>query len=154
MKILLVIPCNKRMVTRCGKESLLPNARTRSMFEQVKGKLSAYLWGGVGGIVLTLIVGFTWGGLYTAPGAQKLAQETATEAVNATLLPFCATAFVAQATPEQKAALISTSSSYEQANAIGSIVKLPNVKEMDYKLRSACADEAVKLLTPTAAAQG
>jgi hypothetical protein len=46
-------------------------------------------WGVVIGSVLTMIVGFSWGGWTTSGTANRLAMNQATTAVTAALVPFC-----------------------------------------------------------------
>ena len=46
-------------------------------------------WGFVIGSIVTMIVGFSWGGWTTSSGADRLAQERSTTAVTAALVPVC-----------------------------------------------------------------
>lgn len=57
------------------------------------------LWGAVAGAIATSIVGFSYLGWTTAGTAEKLAQETASTAVVAALVPFCVVK--AEADPNQ-----------------------------------------------------
>jgi hypothetical protein len=50
-------------------------------------------WSWVGAIVLTLIVGFAWGGWVTGGTAQKMAEKMADDAVMKRLAPICVLQF-------------------------------------------------------------
>jgi alpha/beta superfamily hydrolase len=66
--------------------------------------ITRFLQGAAAGVVVTLIVGFTWGGWVTSATAMK----TTDAAVNATQVtlysPVCVERYMAKATPEQRAA--------------------------------------------------
>jgi hypothetical protein len=47
------------------------------------------LWGALGGAVLTMIVGFSWGGWMTGGSAQAMAAAEARQATVAALVPVC-----------------------------------------------------------------
>jgi hypothetical protein len=47
------------------------------------------LWGALGGAVLTMIVGFSWGGWVTGGSAQAMATAEARTATIAALVPVC-----------------------------------------------------------------
>lgn len=72
-------------------------------------------WGAVLGSILTMIVGFGWGGWVTGGTSAQLARQRADTAVTAALVPLC----VAQSKADRGAAkkmaeLKAISSSYEQ----------------------------------------
>ena len=115
-------------------------------------KLKYAVSGAIAVVGIALLIGFTWGGWYSAGGAQKLAQETADAAVIKALVPVCAAEYVKTATDADKADFMKAAS-YSQNDAVEKLVKLPGMKSMSYDLRRGCAESAVKLLTASAAAK-
>lgn len=57
---------------------------------QLQGRMiKTGLWGAVAGSVITMILGFGWGGWTTGGTAQQLAVKQADTAVTAALVPIC-----------------------------------------------------------------
>jgi hypothetical protein len=76
-------------------------------------------WGFILGSVLTMIVGFTWGGWTTSGSADRLALERSTTAVTAALVPMCLEKSKADPASSKKlTALKAMTSSYEQRDAV------------------------------------
>jgi hypothetical protein len=73
------------------------------------------VWGAVWGSIVTMIVGFTYGGWMTAGTADRLARQHADTAVTAALVPVCVAHSKAdQAAGKKLAELRAMTSSYEQ----------------------------------------
>ena len=82
-----------------------------------KFKLGA--WGFVLGSIVTMIVGFAWGGWTTGSGADRLAMERSTAAVTAALVPVCLERSKADPAGAKKlVALKALTSSYDQRDAV------------------------------------
>jgi len=110
-------------------------------------------WGVVAGVILTLIVGFWLAGWYTAGSAQKLASDTADNAVVDALAPICAADFQSSATNDQKATLTKTAT-YDRADLIKKVVgTIPGQKEISAPLANACGDAIEKLAAKSATAK-
>jgi hypothetical protein len=76
-------------------------------------------WGVVIGSVVTMILGFGWGGWTTGGSAERMAMERATTAVTAALLPVCLDKSKADpARAEKLVALRAMTSSWEQRDAV------------------------------------
>jgi type VI protein secretion system component VasK len=76
-------------------------------------------WGFVIGAVVTMVVGFSWGGWTTSSTADRLAMERATTAVTAALVPVCVEKSKADPAQAKKlVALKALSSSYAQRDAV------------------------------------
>jgi hypothetical protein len=71
-------------------------------------------WACVACIVLTIVVGFAWGGWVTGGKAQKMADETAHDAVIARLAPICVAQFNQDPGKEQKLEELREASSYQR----------------------------------------
>jgi len=110
-----------------------------------KYKLGA--WGFVVGSIVTMIVGFSWGGWTTGSGADRLATERSTAAVTAALVPVCLEKSKADPAGVKKlVALKALTSSYDQRDAVvqgGWATFGPGEANRD--VAEACASELVKV---------
>ena len=79
---------------------------------------SLLLWALVAGVVLTLIIGFAWGGWMTRSAASKLADATASAAVAARLAPICVAQFNLDPDKDAKLLEMSTLSSSKRAEYV------------------------------------
>jgi hypothetical protein len=76
-------------------------------------------WGFVVGSIVTMIVGFSWGGWSTGSTADRVALERSTAAVTAALVPVCLEKSKADPARTKKiGALKALTSSYEQRDAV------------------------------------
>jgi hypothetical protein len=76
-------------------------------------------WGVVVGAIVTMIVGFSWGGWTTGSSADRVAMERSTTAVTAALVPVCLEKSKADPARAKKlVALRALTSSYEQREAV------------------------------------
>jgi hypothetical protein len=104
-------------------------------------------WGVVVGSVLTMLLGFNWGGWTTSGTTDRIAMDRSTAAVTAALVPVCLEKSKADPGVAKKVtALRELTSTYEQRNAVvrdgwatvGGGEANPNVAE-------ACATELLKV---------
>ena len=103
------------------------------------------------GAVVSMVIGFTWGGWITSGTADKLAAEEAKTAVLAALVPICVEQF--QHNSEAKAnlaALQKISSNWEQGQYVekGGWATPPGATSADYHLARLCAEKLVQAKTP------
>jgi hypothetical protein len=111
-----------------------------------KFKLGA--WGFVVGSIVTMIVGFSWGGWRTGGGADRLAMERSTAAVTAALLPVCLEKSKTDPAGAKKlVALKALSSSYDQRDAVvqGGWATFGS-SEANRDVAEACAAELLKVV--------
>ena len=66
--------------------------------------LTRLLQGALAGVVVTLVVGFTWGGWVTGGTANKMTSDAVEATQVALYSPVCVERYMAKATPEQRAA--------------------------------------------------
>jgi hypothetical protein len=77
------------------------------------------VWGFVGGSVVTMIVGFAWGGWTTGGTAERMAMERADAAVTAALVPVCLEKSKADpAVATKVGALKALNTTYERRDAV------------------------------------
>jgi alpha/beta superfamily hydrolase len=104
-------------------------------------------WGFVIGSIVTMIVGFSWGGWTTSSTADRLAMERSTAAVTAALVPVCLEKSKADpAAPKKLVALKALTSSYEQRDAVvqGGWATIGK-GEANRDVAEACASELMKV---------
>jgi hypothetical protein len=105
------------------------------------------IWGAIGGAVLTMLVGFYWGGWQSAGSADRMAKEMSDKKVITALAPFCVDQFVKSADAAQKADLYKLTRDYERGSFLekGGWTGLPGSKETNWGVGRACGDLLVAL---------
>lgn len=66
---------------------------SRQQWNQARPTKTLFFWSLVGVVVLTMIIGFNWGGWTTDANAQKLADASVKTAVSQRLAPICVAQF-------------------------------------------------------------
>lgn len=96
------------------------------------------IWGLVLGAVLTMTVGFAWGGWRTSGGAQSMSSE----AVMASQAAICVAQFMKQPNPEQKLKEFGEISTWQRAEAIekGGWDKMPGQDKAGWSVARSCAE--------------
>jgi len=102
------------------------------------GKIKYGIWGLVVGAVITMIIGFAWGG-WTTFGTRK---TMTAEAVLASQAAICVAQFMKQPNHEEKLKELAELDSWKRAEFIekGGWDKMPGQKKADYAVSRACAD--------------
>jgi hypothetical protein len=101
-------------------------------------------WSWVVSIVLTMIIGFAWGGWVTGKTAQTLAQNMADKAVAERLAPMCVLQFNADPGKDQKLGELKAGNSWSRGDYVQKQgwATMPGEEKPDRKV----AEECVKLL--------
>ena len=109
---------------------------------EVPAQTKPAVWGAVGGAILTLIVGFYWGGWQTTSSANRMANEQSATKVIAALAPFCVDRFLKSADAAQSAELLKFATDYERGSFLekGGWTSLPGTKETNWGVGRACGD--------------
>lgn len=81
----------------------------------IKTDLKPALMGAIAGAVIAAVVGFTAGGWMTGGSAKKMAEQSASSAVVAALVPICVNQFQQTIDASAKQAELVKISSYDQA---------------------------------------
>ena len=105
------------------------------------------IWGAVIGTVLTMIIGFGWGGWVTAGTADEVARQQASAAVTSALIPFCvAKAKMDPAGPKKLGELRAIDYSYarEQFVMEAGWASMPGSEEPHRQVAEACASQLIK----------
>jgi hypothetical protein len=103
--------------------------------------LTRLLQGAAAGAVITMIVGFNWGGWVTGGTARTMTQSSSTAAVVAALSPICVDKFKHSAEATNNMAELLKVSSYQQASFIekGGWATTPGSDTSNYAVAQACA---------------
>jgi hypothetical protein len=84
----------KRMPVETGKvETVQSKPSLGERWRNAQPTKTTLFWACLTSIILTIVVGFTWGGWVTAGSAQKTAQTMANDAVIQRLAPICIAQF-------------------------------------------------------------
>jgi hypothetical protein len=105
------------------------------------------VWGVVIGSVLTMIIGFSWGGWVTASTAGSDARQQAEAAVTSALVPFClANAKTDPEGSKKIGELRKLSYSYEQEQFVmtSGWATLPGSQEPNREVADACTSQLLK----------
>lgn len=98
-------------------------------------------WAWLGSIVLTMIIGFTWGGWVTGGTAETMATKMANDAVVQRLAPICVVQFNQDAEKDQKLTEFQEISSYQRAAFVEKQgwATMVDEEKPDRKVADACA---------------
>jgi hypothetical protein len=101
-------------------------------------------WSWVASIVVTMIIGFTWGGWVTGGTARKMADVIGEDAVVKRLAPMCVLQFRQDVKKDQKLKGLKETGTWEKTEFVKKQgwATMPGEREPDGKV----ADECVKLL--------
>ena len=93
------------------------------------------------GILFTLVVGFKYGGWYTAGQAEKFAQERTEAAQIALLTPACVKSFMAQTDYAAKKTELLATQEYQRDNLLpAELITLPGSTYRNYNVARGCLD--------------
>ena len=109
-----------------------------SMNPETGGKIKFGVWGLICGAVITMIIGFAWGGWTTGGTSRQRTQET----VLATRAAICVAQFIKDPNYNEKLKELKTLSSYERRTFIekGGWDKMPGEQKASSTVSQACAD--------------
>jgi hypothetical protein len=118
---------------------------------QVRAWLKPGIWGAVVGSILTMIVGFGWGGWTTSSTSLRVAMTQADAAVTAALVPICLAGEKADVGRAKKLGeLTAITSPYEQTEFVmkAGWATFPGQEDPNRAVAEACA--STLLATPAA----
>ena len=98
-------------------------------------------WSWVASIILTMIIGFAWGGWVTGGTARKVATEAAEEAVVLRLAPICIVQFKQDPAKDQKLKDLKATDSWKRSDFVAQQgwATIPGEEKPDSKVADACA---------------
>jgi hypothetical protein len=113
-------------------------------WDEARPTKTAVFWSWVASIILTMIIGFAWGGWVTGGTAQKMAETMAGNAVVQRLAPICVFQFNQDPGKDQKLIELQEARAYQRDDYVKDQgwATMPGEEEPDSKV----ADECAKLL--------
>ena len=137
------------MVNAAGKKSFFSPFVEEHMNLSRKSLLPIWtkqaVWSAVIGSVVTMIVGFSWGGWVTNRSASDMARQQSTLAVVNALAPFCAEKFRNASDATEKFAELRKASSWSQSDIVSKTGAATfDGKSPDTAVAKACADLLLK----------
>jgi hypothetical protein len=102
---------------------------------------TAVVWSCIASIIMTMIVGFTWGGWVTGGTALKMAEASGEDAIVKRLAPVCVVQFKQDARKMQKLQGLKETGTWEQADFVKKQgwATMPGEQEPDSKVAGECA---------------
>lgn len=128
----------ERAEKRAAEEKVASRSERWSSAQPSKTML---VWSCIGAVVLTLLIGFQWGGWQTAAGAEKMATTAADAAVVEQLAPICVAQFNLDPERAQKLVALQESSTYQRAGYVTDQqwATMPGDEKPLNKVAEACA---------------
>jgi hypothetical protein len=116
----------------------------RKWWQEARPTKTVVFWSWIGSIILTMIVGFTWGGWVTGRTARTMAEDMAEDAVIERLAPICVAQFNQDPGKDQKLEELRETGSYQRRTYVQDQgwATMPGEEEPDRKV----VDECVRLL--------
>jgi hypothetical protein len=116
----------------------------KKWWSEARPTKTAVFWSWMASIVLTMIIGFAWGGWVTGGTARRLAEDIAKDAVVERLAPICVSQFNEDPEKDLKLEELKKASSYERRGYVQEQgwATMPGEEEPDRQV----VDECVKLL--------
>jgi hypothetical protein len=108
------------------------------MKPEMAGKVKFGVWGIVCGAVVTMIIGFGWGGWSTSSSSQKMTDK----AVLVSQAAICVAQFMKEPNHEQRLKEIGAIDSWKRSEFIekGGWDKMPGQEKASYSVARACAE--------------
>jgi hypothetical protein len=116
----------------------------RKWWQEARPTKTVVFWSWIASVVLTMIIGFTWGGWVTGRTARTMAEDMAEDAVIERLAPICVAQFNQDPEKDQKLAELRETSSYQRRAYVQDQgwATMPGEEEPNREV----ADECVRLL--------
>ncbi|MBK8795235.1 MAG: hypothetical protein WAU00_18680 [Caldilinea sp.] len=112
----------KRIPVESGKVNTMTTAENKPNLGQRWRKAQptkmTLFWACLASIILTMVIGFTWGGWVSADSAQKSAQSMASNAVTDRLAPICVAQFNLDPEKSTKLAELNEMSTYQRTQYV------------------------------------
>ncbi len=114
---------------------------------KIKEMIKPLLWGAIGGAIITMIIGFAWGGWVTGSTAQTTAEEMADTAVLDRLTPICVAQFNQDPEKDKKLEELKAKSSWDRNEYVNKQgwATMPFEKEPDSEVAEKCAEQILAI---------
>jgi hypothetical protein len=117
------------------------------MWDEVQLTKTTVFWISVVVIILTMIVGFNWGGWVTGGTARRMGEATAQDAVVQRLAPICVVQYTQDLGKIQKLRELKATKAYQQDDYVKEQgwATMPGEDKPDNKVADACAKLLVEI---------
>ena len=119
----------------------------RQLWDEARATKTVVFWVVIGSIILTMIVGFNWGGWVTGGTAQRMAEAMAQDAVVQRLAPICVVQFNEDPDRAQKLIEFNEAKSYQRDDYVKEQgwATMPGEDQPDRQVADACAKLLVQI---------
>jgi hypothetical protein len=144
---------NRQIRTSAPAAQAVPKPPRRESFGDRWGNVqvtkSTVFWLCLASVLLTLLVGFNWGGWMRGSAAQRLAEVTGRDAVTERLATICVAQFNLDPARAQKLQELQATSAYQQAEYVTTQgwATMPGEEKPTSRVADACAKQLM-LLNP------
>ena len=113
----------------------------RQRWDAARPTKTIVFWSWVASVVLTMIIGFAWGGWVTGGTARSMAETIADDAVVKRLAPMCVTQFKQGSGKDQKLEELAKTDSWQRSEYVEKQgwATMPGEEKPDSKVASECA---------------
>jgi hypothetical protein len=115
--------------------------RFKEWWSDARPTKTAVFWSWIASIILTMIIGFVWGGWVTGGTAQILAEKMADDAVIKRLAPMCVVQFKQAPGKDQKLKDLEKTDTWQRSEYVEKQgwATMPGEEKPDSKVASECA---------------
>jgi len=119
----------------------LQKTTVRQRWDQARPTKTTVAWSWLGAVVLTMIIGFTWGGWVTEGTARTMAASAGEDAVVKRLAPICVVRFKQDPKQGEKLSALKDLSAWQQGEYVKTQgwATMPGEQEPEGKVADACA---------------
>jgi len=113
----------------------------RQRWDETRPTKTIVFWSWVASVVLTMIIGFAWGGWVTGGTARSMAETIADDAVVKRLAPMCVTQFKQGSGKDQKLEELAKTDSWQRSEYVEKQgwATMPGEEKPDSKIAEECA---------------
>jgi len=113
----------------------------RQWWDEARPTKTVVFWSWVASVVLTMIIGFVWGGWVTGGTARKMAEQMAEDAVVKRLAPMCVVQFNRDPGKDRKLKELKETSGWQRGDYVGKQgwATMPGEEKPDGKVAEECA---------------
>ncbi len=114
--------------------------------QAIKDKISIGVWCAIGGAIITMIIGFNWGGWVMGSTSVNMGEKMARSAVAERLAPICVSQFNKDPLREENLLTLKGKSSWEQEKYIKTQgwATMPTEKTPDSMVAAKCSELIAK----------
>jgi len=124
-----------------GYQGQQRKASFKDWWSEARPTKTAVFWSWVGSVVLTMIIGFAWGGWVTGGTARSMAEKMAEDTVVKRLAPMCVVQFKQAPEKDQKLKDLEKTDSWQRTEYVEKQgwATMPGEEKPDSKVAAECA---------------